>query len=706
MKLCPRCETGYPDNFPTCPIHGILLSEIRDLKPGMLIRHTYRIVRKLGQGGMGAVYLADHILLAEPQVLKFLSTEMSQDQSLTGRFLREVRTLRQIRHKNVVNAGNLEPAEDGTLFFSMEYVDGPDLRSFVHQSPQPFDVALAIEITHGIAEGLGAAHEKGMVHRDIKPENILMASDNGSWVPKIADFGIVATRENARFTQTGVSLLTPLFAAPEQWIGTPGSELDGRTDLYALGGLMFEMLTGRSVFMAENYQGWSNAHMNTTPQAPSTFRPELADWKGLDALVVRLLAKKREDRPENVAEVLRMLEEVQYVAPPPKPAPAVEAKPAAQAERAAVAPSSPPRPKPAPAERPKPMMPTEFRAGRAAEAGTLRQLGTQRAKRPRGNQVPLWGLLSPVAVIIIAGMIAERVIVPTVHSRTLEGQADAITGVAFGPNGRTVASASRDNSIQIWSTADGHSMRTIPDGVNSLAFSGDGHTLASGMTDNTIKLWDAGTGDILETMQGHSDHVPAVAFSPDGKSLASASWDKTIKVWDVSTGQVLHTLRGHADRVLAVAFSPDGRTLASGSADQTVKLWDAATGNMTRTIQAGTHAVNSVSFSPDGRILATGGDDNMAKIWDVSNGQVLHTLEGHTAAVKSVAFSTDGHMLASGSADQTVRLWDVSSGEALRTLKGHSAAVLCIAFSPFGHALASGSEDKTVRIWDTTGIGN
>ena len=196
MKLCPRCEAGYPDGFTTCPIHGVLLGEIRDLKPGMLIRHTYRIVRKLGQGGMGAVYLADHILLAEPQVLKFLSSELSQDQDLTGRFLREVRMLRQIRHKNVVNAGNLEPAEDGTLFFSMEFVDGPDLRTFVSQSPQPFDVALALEITRGIAEGLGAAHEKGMVHRDIKPENILMGHENGAWVPKIADFGIVATRDH------------------------------------------------------------------------------------------------------------------------------------------------------------------------------------------------------------------------------------------------------------------------------------------------------------------------------------------------------------------------------------------------------------------------------------------------------------------------------------------------------------------------------
>jgi serine/threonine-protein kinase len=134
MKTCPQCDSGYPDTHTTCPIHGHLLNEIRDLKPGMVIHQSYRIVRKLGQGGMGAVYLAQHILMNEPQALKFLSSELSHDEAFTARFLREVRTLRQIRHKNVVDAGNLEPAEDGTLFFSMEFVDGPDLRAFLNDA--------------------------------------------------------------------------------------------------------------------------------------------------------------------------------------------------------------------------------------------------------------------------------------------------------------------------------------------------------------------------------------------------------------------------------------------------------------------------------------------------------------------------------------------------------------------------------------------
>ncbi|HEY1207743.1 MAG TPA: protein kinase [Terracidiphilus sp.] len=314
MKTCPQCNTGYPDSHTTCPTHGLLLNEIRDLKPGMIIRNTYRIVRKLGQGGMGAVYLAQHTLMNEPQALKFLSSELSQDEAFTSRFLREVRTLRQIRHKNVIDAGNLEPAEDGTLFFSMEFVDGPDLRRFLHDAPKPFDVSLALNIARQIAEGLGAAHAKGMVHRDIKPENILMVRDGDTWLAKIADFGIVATKESSTvYTRTGGTLLTMAYAAPEQWRGTPAAELDGRTDLYALGGLLYEMLTGRTAFRAENYESWARQHQTTPPQPPSTLRPDLANWQGLDALVLRLLAKDREQRPRHVTELLGLLDAVKSV---------------------------------------------------------------------------------------------------------------------------------------------------------------------------------------------------------------------------------------------------------------------------------------------------------------------------------------------------------------------------------------------------------
>jgi len=172
MKLCPNCTAGYHDNHVTCPTHGGVLSEIRELKSGMVVQKKYRIVRKLGRGGFGTVYLADQIFMGEQRALKFLHPELSEDPAFIARFRREVH---RIQHPNVVACGDLEPAEDDSLFFSMEFIDGPDLRAFLDKSPEPLDVPLALSIARGIAQGLGAAHARGMVHRDIKPENILLA---------------------------------------------------------------------------------------------------------------------------------------------------------------------------------------------------------------------------------------------------------------------------------------------------------------------------------------------------------------------------------------------------------------------------------------------------------------------------------------------------------------------------------------------------
>jgi tetratricopeptide (TPR) repeat protein len=317
MKYCPQCTTGFPDHLESCPTHNGMLSEIIDLKPGMLIRGTYRIVRKLGEGGFGSVYLAEQTLMdGELRTIKFLSRQWTRDEAFTARFRREVRALRQLRHKNIVDCGDLERAEDDSLFFSMEFVDGPDLRDFLHQAPGPLDVGLALSITREVAAGLEAAHTRKMVHRDIKPDNILMMRDGDGWIPKIADFGIVATKESSvAHTMTGSSLLTMAYAAPEQWLGMRAADLDGRTDLYALGGVLYEMLTGRTAFDAESYEGWSREHLNAAPRPPSELRPELLQWRGLDALVIQLLAKDRADRPKDVPELLRLLDAVRYVPP-------------------------------------------------------------------------------------------------------------------------------------------------------------------------------------------------------------------------------------------------------------------------------------------------------------------------------------------------------------------------------------------------------
>jgi serine/threonine protein kinase len=310
------------------------------LEPGTLIRGKYRIIRLLGRGGMGTVYQAEHILLGRQRALKFISSELSQDATFLRRFRREAQAATELLHPNVVQVVDLDQAEDGSPYIAMEYVDGPDLRHALSQGvrhtdsdldlyqgttsvvPQRrqnesgvltpegiFAVPRALHIARGITQGLGAAHAKGIVHRDVKPENILLAhGPNGEEIPKLLDFGIAAMKESATVSsRTHGLLLTPPYAAPEQWKGMAAEELDGRTDLYALGGVLYEMLTGRPPFHAHNTEGWMYQHLHEQPQPPSLLRPELAKWPGLDALVLRLLAKDRDQRFPSAAGLLEAL---------------------------------------------------------------------------------------------------------------------------------------------------------------------------------------------------------------------------------------------------------------------------------------------------------------------------------------------------------------------------------------------------------------
>ncbi len=286
--------------------------------------------------------------------------------------------------------------------------------------------------------------------------------------------------------------------------------------------------------------------------------------------------------------------------------------------------------------------------------------------------------------------------------------------VAISPDGQTLASGTRDNTIKLWQLSTGRELRTLKGhsgwwsvGVFSVAISPDGQTLASGSTDKTIKLWQVSTGREISTLTGHTRAISSVAFSPDGQTLASGSTDKTIKLWQVSTGREISTLTGHTRAISSVAFSPDGQTLASGSTDKTIKLWQVSTGQEISTLTGHTAPVNAIAFSPDGQSIASGSStqssgipDGVIKLWQVSTGQEISTLTANDSfCVIAVAFNSDGQTIASGNADKTIKLWQPSTGRELRTLRGHTDAVISVAFSPDGQTLASSSVDKTINIW-------
>jgi serine/threonine protein kinase len=302
MKQCPICTADFSDERKTCPTDGAMLMVTSDWSPGTLIRGKYRIIARLGRGGMGTVYKAEHIALEEVRALKVMTP--TSDAEFVRRFRQEAQAARRLRHPNVVHVDDLDQADDGSFFIAMDFVDGVSLRQLLQATQGPLPLMRTLGIVRSVADALAAAHALGMVHRDIKPENILLERDpQGRDIPKILDFGIVAMKECSS-TQSTRYLLTPAQGSPEQWKGMKSSELDGRADLYALGVVWYEMLTGRLPLHAHTNEGWMRAHLMEIPQPPSVFNPELAPISGLDALVLRLLAKDRGHRPQDAQAFL------------------------------------------------------------------------------------------------------------------------------------------------------------------------------------------------------------------------------------------------------------------------------------------------------------------------------------------------------------------------------------------------------------------
>ncbi|MFI1923226.1 AAA family ATPase [Streptomyces sp. NPDC020377] len=285
----------------------------------------------------------------------------------------------------------------------------------------------------------------------------------------------------------------------------------------------------------------------------------------------------------------------------------------------------------------------------------------------------------------------------------LDGHTDTVRRIAWSPDGRLLATASRDGTARIYDARSGRTLLVLSCDevmVECVAWSPDSGKVATVGRDRVVRIWNAVSGEPIRLLTGAGDLTRHVAWSPDGRHVAASSKDRTVRVWEADTGRLVRELQGHGDDVWGVAWSPDGDRLASVSHDQTAIVWELATGTAVTTLTGHSDFVEGIAWSPDGRQVATGSGDHTARIWDAGSGDLRLLLRGHTDYVWNVAWSPDGRMLASASSDRTVRIVGAEDAKVLAVLRGHADTVWGVTWSPCGTMLATSSTDGTGMVWD------
>jgi WD40 repeat protein len=566
---------------------------------------------------MGEVWGGRDLRLGRDVAVKVLHAA-DPGEAEVRRFVREATVAAGLQHPGITVVFDAD-AHDGRLFIVTELLSGQDLGKVLAAHPGGLPVNRVLDLGIQLADALAAAHGREIIHRDLKPANLFIQADQrlpGGRL-KVCDFGLARDlMSSSRVTVAGEIFGTPAYMAPEQWRAVATSP---SADLYAVGCIVYEMLTGRLPFEGPSLPVLMAQHLTQPPVPPGSLKPGIPG--GLNDLVLSLLSKEAASRPASAAEVLAGLARLR------------------DARQQA----------PAPARKPADPVPSRLIRTLTGHSGVVLGVAfspdtTLLATAGEDKTARLWDPATGRAI------------------RTLTGHTGRVSGVAFSPDGTLLATAGHDKTARLWDIATGQAIRTLTrtrhaGSVLGVAFSPDGTLLATASADETARLWDIATGRAIRTLTGHAGWVAGVAFSPDGTLLATAGHDKTARLWDPATGRAIRTLTGHTDIVAGVAFSPHGTLLATAGHDQTARLWDPATGQAIRTLTDPARYMLGVAFSPDGALLATVSADTTARLWDIATGQAIRTLTGHTSIVFGVAFSPGGALLATASADTTARLW-------------------------------------------------
>jgi WD40 repeat protein/serine/threonine protein kinase len=722
----------------------------------------YKLVRVLGEGGMGIVYLAEQEHPIRRQVaLKIIKPGMDTKQVI-ARIEAERQALALLDHPNIAHVYDAGTTA-GRPYFAMEYIKGVPITE--HCDQQKLTIEQRLQLFLGVCEAIQHAHQKGIIHRDIKPSNILVHMEGEKAVPKVIDFGIAkamsqALTERTLVTEQGHFVGTPEYMSPEQ-AQASGQDTDTRSDIYSLGVVLYELLAGVLPFDPKALREGGPDHARKVireeqPKTPSRQLTALGKTaeriaanrqtevhsltrrlhKELEWIPLKAMRKDPARRYQSASEladdIRNYLGGHPLIAGPETAA--YRVRKFVRRNRAVVGASAAlgavlvlgivgstwQAVRATRAEREQSRLREAAQTAQANEAQQRQraEAGEQSAQRlfyaanmnlaqqawEQPNVGRLRQLLEDTAAYPQRGFEWNYWQRRThLELKTLHGHSTVINSVAFSPDGQRIVTGSDDPTAKVWEVATGKELLTLEGHrarVWSATFSPDGQRIVTCSSDQTAKVWEAVSGKELLTLKGHVSGVTSVAFSPDGQRIVTGSYDQTAKVWEAGTGKKLLTLKGHSDAIWSVAFSPDGQRIVTGSQDGTVKVWEVASGEELLPLKGHSNWVWSVAFSPDGRWIVTGSDDRTAKVWEAASGKEVFTLEGHSDSIRSVAFSSDGQRIVTGCSDQTAKVWEAVSGKELLTLKGHVSGVTSVAFSPDGQRIVTGSADQTAKVWE------